>query len=315
VSNDVSRYGLKTNRDECLLAFPDMDQILDIVPLRSFVAVADRGGFLRAATYLHLSQAAVSQHARRLEAATGRRLVERNGRGSRFTADGEQLLGYARRILALHDEALRGFGVESENTIVIGSTEHAAAQLLPHLTATLEKSLPGHRVRYRLNRGTALREDLAAGRVDLAVLPGGSDDPRATPVGELELTWYSAPGWTRPTGPVPLIAFDSPCALRTSALEVLAGHGIAAEIGAEANQLAGVHAAAAAGLGVALLATFGRPPEGLVARGDLPLPESLPLTAWRRQGLDPLVYGQVVTSLRRLLAAINSPDVAIARGA
>jgi DNA-binding transcriptional LysR family regulator len=292
-----------------------MDQILDIVPLRSFVAVADRGGFQRAATYLHLSQAAVSQHARRLEAATGRRLVERNGRRSRFTPDGEQLLSYARRILALHDEALRSFGVEREETIVIGSTEHAAAQLLPHLTATLGKTLPDHHVRYRLDRGTALREALAAGRLDLALLPGASDDPRATPVGELELTWYSSPGWTRPNGPVPLVAFDSPCALRTSALEALAGHGIPAEIGAEANQLAGVHAAAAAGLGVALLATFGQAPEGLLARGDLPLPEPLPLTVWRRQGLDPLVSGHVVRSLRRLLATNTGPEIAIAQGA
>ncbi|MGW4123103.1 LysR substrate-binding domain-containing protein [Nocardia sp. NPDC004711] len=278
-----------------------MDQILDIVPLRSFVAVADRGGFQRAATYLHLSQAAVSQHTRRLEAATGRQLVARDGRRSRFTADGEQLLGYARRILALHDEALCSFGLDREETLAIGSTEHAAAQLLPHLSSTLADLLPDHRVRYRLDRGTALHEALATGTLDLALLPGASDDPRATPVGELELVWYSAPEWVRPAGPVPLVAFDSPCALRTSALETLAGQGIPAEIGAEANQLAGVHAAAAAGLGVALLATFGQTPQGLVARDDLPVPTPLPLTVWRRQGLDPVVSGHTVKSLRQLL--------------
>ncbi|MTD54384.1 LysR substrate-binding domain-containing protein [Amycolatopsis pithecellobii] len=289
-----------------------MDQILDIVPLRSFVAVADRGGFQRAATYLHLSQAAVSQHARRLEAATGRQLVERDGRRSRFTADGEQLLSYARRILALHDEALRSFGVDSEEAIVIGSTEHAAAQLLPYLTATLGKSLPDHRVRYRLDRGTALREALATGRLDLALIPGASDDPRATPVGELELTWYSSPGWSRPSGPVPLVAFDSPCALRTAALETLAGHGIPAEVGAEANQLAGVHAAAAAGLGVALLATFGQAPEGLVPRPDLPPPEPLALTVWRRQGLGPVVSGHAIKALRQLLSANQAPGAVVA---
>src|SRR4051812_31077703 len=99
MSNDVSRCGFITVHDESSCSFASMDRILDIVPLRSFVAVADRGGFQRAATYLHLSQAAVSQHARRLEAATGRRLVTRDGRRSRFTSDGEQLLGYARRIL------------------------------------------------------------------------------------------------------------------------------------------------------------------------------------------------------------------------
>jgi DNA-binding transcriptional LysR family regulator len=287
-----------------------MEQVLDIVPLRSFVAVADRGGFQRAATHLHLSQAAVSQHVRRLEAATGRRLVERAGRRSRFTTDGDHLLRYARRVLALHDEALRSFGLDNDETVTIGSTEHAAAQLLPLLTATLGSSLPDHRVRFRLDRGTALREALGAGRLDLALLPGASDDPRATPVGELELTWYAAPGWVRPGNAVPLVAFDSPCALRTRALETLAAYGIPAEIGAEANQLAGVHAAATAGLGVALLATLGTTPEGLVERGDLPTPEPLPLSVWHRQGLDTKVSAHATTSLRQLLSANQAKRIA-----
>src|SRR4051812_50061674 len=47
----------------------DMGAVLDIAPLRSLVAVGDCGGFQRAATHLHLSQGAVSQHVRRLQAA------------------------------------------------------------------------------------------------------------------------------------------------------------------------------------------------------------------------------------------------------
>jgi DNA-binding transcriptional LysR family regulator len=193
---------------------------------------------------------------------------------------------------------------------VIGSTEHAAAQLLPRLTAVLGTSLPDHHVRYRLDRGTGLREALSNGRLDLALLLGGSDDPRATPVGELQLTWFSAPGWARPAGPVPLVAFDSPCALRTRALETLASYGIATEISAEANQLAGVHAAVTAGLGVALLATLGTTPDGLAPVRGLPAPEPVPLTVWRRQGLDPVVSGYAIGSLRRLLTITP-----IARGA
>ncbi|GAA3033022.1 LysR family transcriptional regulator [Actinokineospora globicatena] len=289
-----------------------MANVLDILPLRSFVAVADRGGFQRAATHLHLSQAAVSGHVRRLEAATGRRLVERDGRRSRFTPDGDRLLGYARRILALHDESLRALGVDTDTAIVIGSTEHAAAQLLPQLSATLEETLPEHRVRYRLDRGTALRDALGAGRMDLALLLGATDDPRATLVGELDLTWYSAPGWVRPDGPVPLVAFDNPCALRTAALETLAAHRLSAEIGAEANQLAGVHAATAAGLGVAVLATCGTTPQGLVPRRDLPVLPPLPLYTWRRQDLDPTVLRHAVTALRDILSPNPTP---LAQGA
>jgi DNA-binding transcriptional LysR family regulator len=276
-----------------------MNRILDVAPLRSFVAVADCGGFLRAAEVLHLSQAAVSQHVRRLESVIGRPLVERHGRGSRFTHDGQQLLSYARRILAVHDETMQSFGVDAPESIVIGSTEHAAAQLLPPLAADLERSLPDHTVRLRIDRGTRLREALATGRIDVALLLGPADGPRATRIGDLELTWYAAPGWVRPADgqPLPVVAFDDPCALRTRALETLSQHGIPAVIAAEAPQLAGVHATVAAGAGVALMATLGQTPEGLEARHDLPRPTPLQLAVWSRPGLAALTTRQVAQAL------------------
>jgi DNA-binding transcriptional LysR family regulator len=282
-----------------------VSRILDITPLRSFVAVSDAGGFQRAADVLRLSQGAVSQHVRRLESAIGRPLVERHGRGFRFTADGEKLLGNARRILALHDEVLQSFSEEIAETVVIGSTEHAAAQLLPKLAGSLERSLPRYRGTFRIDRGTKLREAFAAGRIDLALLLGPADDPRATPVGDLELTWYSAIGWTPPGNaePLPVVAFDSPCALRTCALETLSNHSIPVVIRAEALQLAGVHAAVAAGLGVALMATLGQTPEGLEVRHELPRADPIPLAVWSRKELAPAVSLHMSGALRRLLAA------------
>lgn len=299
-----------------------MNRTLDIAPLRSFVAVADAGGFQRAADALHLSQGAVSQHVRRLESAIGRPLVERRGRGFRFTADGEKLLGRARGILALHDEVLQSFGDEAGETIVIGSTEHAAAQLLPYLATILDGAVPRYRVKFRIDRGTKLRESFAAGRIDLALLLGDADDPRATSVGDLSLTWYSAPGWTPPreSEPLPVVAFDNPCALRDRALKTLSHHSIPVAIAAEANQLAGVQAAVSAGLGVALLATLGQTPEGLVARDDLPRPEPLPLAVWTRKGVAPTVSERVSDALRRLLMTpalteVPPHDFVLARGA
>jgi len=280
-----------------------MGAVLDIAPLRSLVAVADCGGFQRAATHLHLSQGAVSQHVRRLEAAVGRPLVERHGRGSRFTADGEQLLSYARRLLVLHDETLRSFDLETEETVTVGCTEHAAAQLLPSLSAALERSAPAYRFRFRIDRGLRLRDGLATGRIDLALLLS-APDPTAIPVGDLTLTWYSAPSWAPPAAPAPVrvVAFDSPCALRTRALETLSAHGIPAVVGAEATQLAGVQAAVGAGLGVALMATLGQTPDGLVPRTDLPAPEPLGLFVCARQGLPAAVADLVADAVRPALA-------------
>lgn len=278
-----------------------MGRELDIAPLRSLVAVADCGGFQRAATTLHLSQGAVSQHVRRLESAVGRPLVERHGRGSRFTAAGERLVAQARRILELHDETLRTLTTAAQ-TVTIGSTEHAAAQLLPSLAAALEQSVPEYRFRFRLDRGSKLREALAAGGLDLA-LQLNATDPRAVLVGDLELTWYSSPGWSPPAAgqPVPIVAFDKPCALRNRALETLAAHGVPAIVGAEAIQLAGVQAAVAAGLGVALMATLGQTPAGLVPRDDLPAPEPLQLYVCGRTGLAESIVARIADAVRPLL--------------
>lgn len=298
-----------------------MSQNLDIAPLRSLVAVADFGGFQRAATALHLTQSAVSQHVRRLEAAIGRTLVERQGRGSRFTADGAVLLTQARRIIALHDETVAKFRpspTDAPITVTIGSTEHAAAQLLPNVSRALAQSVPKRDFRFRIDRGNKLREGLTTGGVDLALLIQQADDPRALYVGDLTLTWFASHSWRLPaaTGPVPIVAFDEPCALRSRALETLADHSIPATIGAEAIQLAGVQAAVGAGLGVALMATLGETPEGLVRVPDLPTPDPLPLYVCTRPGLPKETAAQVAAVLRPLLALPGSdPVLTLAKGA
>jgi DNA-binding transcriptional LysR family regulator len=280
-----------------------MGHSLDIGPLRSLVAVAEFGGFQRAAEQLHLSQGGVSQHVRRLEAAVGRPLVERHGRGSRFTAAGERLLEHARQILRHHDDALRSFGEGARREVLIGSTEHAAARLLPALSAALELS-SDDRFRYRIDRGARLREGLEAGQVDLALLLNATDLDLAVPVGRLDLTWYAAPGWQppEPPRPVPVVAFDSPCELRRRALRTLEDHGIPAVVGAEATQVAGVQAAVGAGLGVALMATMGETPPGLVACDSLPVAEPLTLYVCPRADVAGEVVRVAVEATRAVLA-------------
>ena len=68
--------------------------------LRAFAAIADAGGFARAATRLHLSQPALSRQIHTLEADLGVLLFDRVGRGVRLTAQGEDLLERSRRLLA-----------------------------------------------------------------------------------------------------------------------------------------------------------------------------------------------------------------------
>ena len=73
--------------------------------LRSFVAVAECGGFHRAAERLNLTQSTVSQQIKRLELETNRPLFRRTTRTVALTDDGEMLLGDARRLLQFEEAA------------------------------------------------------------------------------------------------------------------------------------------------------------------------------------------------------------------
>ncbi|MGW0657063.1 LysR family transcriptional regulator, partial [Streptomyces umbrinus] len=178
--------------------------VLDIVALRSLTAIADCGGFHRAAHSLALSQSAVSQHVRRLEKTLGSRIVEREGRGTRFTPEGRLLVEQARRILAVHDEAVRVLLDTEGDTVTIGSTEHAADQFLPRLTAAVQEVRPGCRVRFRIDRSARLVEAVERGSVDVAVYVTEAAATEGTPVGGLPLTWHATPGWVPPPAPAPV---------------------------------------------------------------------------------------------------------------
>jgi DNA-binding transcriptional LysR family regulator len=285
-----------------------MTRDLDITPLRSLIAVADAGGFHRAAADLQLSQSAVSQHIRRLERVVGTPVVEPDGRRTRLTPAGVALLTEARKIIAVHDEALRRLvisGEAPEAEFVIGTTDHAADHILPPIVEALARSAPGLQVKFRFDRTNPLNDAVDKGSVDLAVFIAEATCREGIPVGSLALLWCAAPDWAPPPPgePWPLIAIEAPCAIRGKALAVLGEHGIRNKIVAEAAYLAGVLNAARAGLGVALLALAGRPPEGLVEFDGLPAAPPISLTARARGGTDMTAVQTALGAVRLTLAA------------
>src|SRR5450631_3827249 len=101
--------------------------MFDLDLLRSFISVVDTGGFTRAGERVHRTQSTVSQQVRRLEGSLGCPLLHRNGKVTP-TEQGERLLSYARRILALEQEAREVVArPEGEGVVRIGVTEDFAA--------------------------------------------------------------------------------------------------------------------------------------------------------------------------------------------
>jgi DNA-binding transcriptional LysR family regulator len=283
-----------------------MAQVLDIAPLRSLVAVADCGGFHRAAAALHLSQSAVSQHLKKLEAVVGQPVVERSGRGIVFTDVGQKVLRHARTILAAHDTALNDLGATEQTLLTVGATEHGADVMLPALTGALREQLPDLRLRFRLDRNVSLADSLDRGLVDLAVMLDGAGLDRANASGRVRLQWISARSFSASTrDPLPLVIFSEPCVLREPAFSILEDRRIAYEIAAECSDLSGLYAAVRSGLGVALLPMIGKLPDGVCPAEGLPATNYASILVRGRAGIDPDVLKTVDATVRNLLAAEN----------
>ncbi|MBF6170994.1 LysR family transcriptional regulator [Nocardia blacklockiae] len=260
---------------------------LDLTHLRTLVTIADTGGFRRAADALHLSQPTISQHVRLLERRLKMSLVEKDGRSSRFTADGERLVVEARKLLAAHDEMLARFTPSDPRRITVGSTEHAADGLLPELLGVLRAACPDVYLHFRIDRSTTLTDAVGKGVLDLAVVLGGNGDPAGVEVGELGLRWVAGPGWQLPRvpGPISLVAFEEPCGLRRRAVHRLTELGYEVAVTAESGNLDGVLAAAKAGLGIALLPFHSAVPAGVAEVRGLPAMGAVDVRLVARRGL------------------------------
>jgi DNA-binding transcriptional LysR family regulator len=280
-----------------------MSLVLDIPPLRSVVAVADCGGFHRAATVLHLTQSAVSQHVRRVEAVVGGPVVEKSGRGVAFTELGHRVVAHARTILAAHDAALADLGAAEERVLLIGATEHGADVMLPGLTEALGDRLPDWRLRFRLDRNVTLADAIEQGAVDLAVMLDGSGLDPTNASGIVALKWISSRSFSMPAGePLPVVMFSEPCTLREPTFAALDRIGVPYRIVAESSDLSGLFAAVRSGLGVALLPMIGRLPDGLCLAEGLPPTSRATVFVRGRAGVDASALAAVEEAVRDVLS-------------
>lgn len=110
---------------------------VELRQLAYFVAIADEGGFARAAEALHVGQPAVSQQLRRLERELGVVLFERTTRRVRLTAEGDRLLPEARAVLAAAERTRRlAAELAGASSLRLG-TSPAPGRRLPGLLAAI----------------------------------------------------------------------------------------------------------------------------------------------------------------------------------
>ena len=234
---------------------------LDMDVLRSLVAFIDHGTLAEAGDRVGRTQAALSLQMRRLEEQVGQALFSRHGRRLEITEAGHVLVGYARRILALNDEAqqaVRTTGVSGQ--LRFGASQDFGEAWLPPVLAQFRKAHPALALEIRVDGGTRLVGAVEAGEIDMALALGLGDRSDAVAIGHLPLVWVAHRDfrWTRGE-PLPLVLFTAPCRFRNKGVAALDAAGIPWTVALTSPGLHGVWAAVNAGLGVTV-----RTPEGLL---------------------------------------------------
>ncbi|WP_044901271.1 LysR substrate-binding domain-containing protein [Pseudomonas sp. CFII64] len=202
---------------DVLASFPSIDTEL----LRTFVAIADEGGFTRAGEAVNRTQSAVSMQMKRLEEDLIQRpLFQKQGRNVSLTMEGQVLLGYARKILKLHGEV---FNTLREPHMVgmvkIGTPDDYAMRFLPGILSRFAQAYPLVQIEVHCEPSKQLlqRQDL-----DLSIV---TREP-GTEIGQIlrqeRFVWMEAQGFSpHEHTPLPLAMFNTDCFCRTWACNAL----------------------------------------------------------------------------------------------
>ncbi len=264
---------------------------LDLDALRTFVTGMECGSFAQAAIRLCRSTSAVSAQLKKLEQQCGAELVMKKGRGLALTRDGEIVMGYARRMLALNDEmqsALKGEQLQEE--IRIGMQEDFGESLMPGILGQFRRHHPGVRIIARVDRNRALLNAFDANDLDMVLLWQNEREPRqGRTIGQSQMVWIQHPdldisALLAKGEPLPLVMFEHPCLMRSRAIDCLNRAGIPWRVVFVSHSLSGIWAAVQAGLGITLRTRIGMPGNLQVVRNVLPAPGSLGITLEQKDG-------------------------------
>ena len=228
-----------------------MPRNLDMTALRSFVMVADTGGVTRAAGFLNLTQSAVSMQLKRLEEALNLQLLDRSSRAISLTASGEQLLGYARRMLDMNDEALaRLTHQEYEGEVVLGVPSDIVYPAIPQVLNRFHTEFPRVKVQLVSSYTTRLKSLFAAGKCDLILTTEPGCDQGGKTLAEKPLVWVGAPGGNAWKQRPLRLAFEYNCIFRGGVQAALDAAGIPWEMGVESDSSRTIEASVSADLAV-----------------------------------------------------------------
>lgn len=224
--------------------------------LRTFVTVADLRGLTKAGDVLGRSQPAISLQIKRLEEFLGSKLLETKGRNLALTEEGQTLAVYARRILALNDEALSRFAHSTvTGAIRVGIPHDFAVAFLQKMLTAFSRDQPDILLEIHCDVSSHLLAALRHERLDVVVALRDEETQQY-----LERSWVKRLLWVAAADsdvplrdPVPLVAHPEGDAYRNRMVHALNKAQRPWQIVFSGPGISGLQNAVLSGLGVSVL--------------------------------------------------------------
>ena len=251
---------------------------IDIDLLRAFLTIYEAGSFSHAAERLGRTQSSISQQIKKLEQILGHEVFLRNNRSVSLTTEGEVLLSYARKMVAMNDEV---FGRISQADICggvrLGAPEAFAANHLPGVLTQFSKSHPSVKLEVHCDLSHNLIKQFEKGDLDLILIKkDGKTKIYGNKVWRETLVWAGQEKKVfHMDETVPLVLSPFPCVYRSKIIDALDKKNIKWRAAFTCASMTGRIAAAKAGLGItALPQEMLAQAHGLIAlRDDCGLPK------------------------------------------
>ena len=275
---------------------------LDITTLRSFVAVAEAGGVTRAAGFLHLTQSAVSMQLKRLEELLGVDLFDRSGRTIALTASGEQLLVYARRMVALNDELVARLTDKTyEGEVSLGVPHDIVYPAIPQVLKQFHAAFPRVKVHLESSYTRRLKAQFAKGACDMILTTEMGIDDGGEELCVKPLVWVGAPSGSAWRQRPLKLAFGRQCTFRPHVVELLDASDIPWDVVIESESDRTIEATVSADLAVHTMLEGTVPPQlsRLDHNGTLPTLPAQRINLYRASGARNEVQDALVDALRR----------------
>lgn len=247
--------------------------MLDLYKLQIFSVVVQEGSFSAAAERLYMTQSAVSQHIKELEASLGRQIFQRGWRGVKLTSHGEILNRYTAEIFELvarAESALMDIDNLTSGRISIGATPGIAVYLAPDWVQHFRSRYPQLTVVLQTGVTAQIVSDVLGQRLDIGFIEGELDEHPPPRLASLVLkdieqqvvVGFKHPFWARDTvqiedlGQQSLIVRQANSQSRIWLEHTLHQHGIEPVIGAEFDNLESIKRAVSIGLCLAVLPPY-----------------------------------------------------------